>query len=108
MTGAVTGALENALGGRAAVVHATGIESVAAVRAAPRGGLVLLVIAGTVPKLDRAMLLAALGPLAEELAPTTRLAALEVGEGADPAAVVAAGVFLAGATSTTGQVLRVG
>lgn len=100
-------ALAAALGARAVIVVARGIDAVAEVRAARGSGFVLLVIAATVPKLDRAMLLASLGPLAEDLAPRTRLAALDLGATAATDAVVAAAEFLATASSTTGQILRI-
>ncbi len=101
-------AIAAALAGRAAIVLAESADSVVAVRNAPReSGMVLLVIAPTVPKLDRAMLIAALGPLAEELAPATRLAALDISEDALLEDLIAAADYLATAISTTGQLLRV-
>lgn len=69
---------------------------------------VLLIIGRTVLPTDRAMLIAAVGPLAVALAPTRRLVAIDVADDADPDAVVAAARYLAAASSTTGQVLRVG
>ena len=98
-----------ALGDRAVLVVAEQAEAgVTALRMAARGSaMVLLMIEHSVPKLDRAMLLAAIGPLAVECAPTGRIAALDVAEGADPDDVVAAAIFLTGALSTTGQVLRI-
>lgn len=100
--------LAAAVGARAALVFADGVDTVAAVRAAPReSGMVVLVIDGTVAALDRAMLTAAVAPLAVELAPQTRLGALDVGPDADGDAVVAAAEYLAGAHSTTGQVLEI-
>ncbi len=68
---------------------------------------VLLFIAADLPALDRAMLRAAIGPLAIELAPTVRLNALDIATGAADEDVVAAARFLAGAASTTGQLLEI-
>ena len=100
--------LDAAVGGRAALVFAADAGAVAAVRAAPRGsGVVLLVIEAQVAAIDRAMLIAALGPLAIELAPATRLVALDLAADAAPADVAAAAEYLAGARSTTGQMLRI-
>lgn len=101
-------ALAAALGTRAALVFGDDRDAVTAVRAAPRdSGMVLLVIDGAVAALDRAMLIAAVAPLAVELAPQTRLGALDVGPEADGDAVVAAAEYLVGAHSTTGQVLEI-
>ena len=69
---------------------------------------VLLIIEQSVGSLDRAMLLAAIGPLAVELAPGTRLSAIDILVGTNDADVAAAGRFLAAATSTTGQTLTIG
>lgn len=68
---------------------------------------VLLVIEPTVPRLQRAMLAAAIGPLAIEMAPESRVGAIDILPGADPADVAAAAMFLATAESTTGQVIAV-
>lgn len=101
-------ALDAALDTRAALVFADDAEAVAAVRSAPRqSGVVMLVLPPEVAVLDRAMLLAAVGPLAEELAPLTRFVALDLAEGALQADVVAAADYLVTARSTTGQVLRI-
>ena len=93
-------------GSGAALVYAADGDAVAALRAAA-GDVVLLVIEPSVPELDKAMLLAAIGPLAVERAPAVRIAALDVADGADLADVVAAAAFLVVAHSTTGQVLRI-
>lgn len=69
--------------------------------------LVLLTIGPDMPALERAMLIAALGPLAIELAPARRLCALDIASSADLADVAAAAAFLARADSTTGQVLAI-
>ena len=102
------GALAAALGPRAALVFGDDRDAVAAVRTVPReSGMILLVIDASVAALDRAMLLAAITPLAVELAPHTRLAALDVAADANCDAVVAAADYLVSAHSTTGQVLEV-
>jgi hypothetical protein len=100
-------ALATALGARAALVFADDAGAVAAVQAARDSGLVVLVIESAVVALDRAMLIAAIGPLAQQLAPATRLVALDLAEGARETDVVAAAEYLASAQSTTGQVLRI-
>lgn len=101
-------ALAAAVAGKAALVFAEGVDAVAAVRTAPReSGMLLLVIDDAAAALDRAMLLAAVGPLAIELAPATRLAALDVGADANSDAVLAAADYLVTAQSTTGQVLEI-
>lgn len=69
--------------------------------------MLLLVIAPDVPDLDRAMLVAAVGPLAVDLAPDLRIAAIDLAAGADDDDVAAAAVFLATAESTTGQTVRI-
>ena len=95
--------------GGAALVYAADGDAVAAVRAAAgKAEVVLLLIEPGVPNLDKAMLLAGVGPLAIELSPAVRIAALDIAEGADSADVVGAAAFLAAARSTTGQVLRIG
>ena len=81
-------------------------DTLAAVRGAA-ADLVLLTIGPDVPAVERAMLIAALGPLAVELAPARRLCALDVAATADPDDVAAALAFLARAASTTGQVLAI-
>ncbi|MDB5707672.1 MAG: hypothetical protein JWN66_4788 [Sphingomonas bacterium] len=73
----------------------------------PAAAIMLLLIDPLVPAVDRAMLLAAIGPLATELAPGTRIAAIDIASGAASADIAAAAHFLAKAQSTTGQVLRV-
>jgi len=81
-------------------------EAVRGVRAAD-AAFVLLLIDSSIPELERAMLVGAVGPLAKELAPGARLAAIDVAPGASAGDVAAAARFLATAISTTGQVLRV-
>ena len=70
-------------------------------------GFALLLIDSSVPAIDRAMLCAAIGPLAIERAPRARIGAIEAGEGAATADVVAAARYLASARSTTGQILTI-
>lgn len=69
--------------------------------------VLLVLIDPAMPAIDRAMLLAAIGPLAVERAPDTRINAIAVEAGAAPDDVIATARFLAGAGSTTGQVLIV-
>jgi hypothetical protein len=70
-------------------------------------GITLLLITSLVSALDRAMLCAAIGPLAIDLAPRARIGAIEINDGAATADVVAAANYLASARSTTGQILTV-
>lgn len=103
--------MREALAGSAGAmpVFAADGDAVAALRvASAASAMVLLVIESTVSNLDKAMLLAAVGALAIELAPAGRIAALDLGEGADSGDVVAAAAFLVAARSTTGQILRIG
>lgn len=67
----------------------------------------LLLIDSSVPTLDRAMLSAAIGPLAIDRAPQARIGAIDIANGAAMADVVAAANYLASARSTTGQTLRI-
>lgn len=75
---------------------------------APAYDATVLVVPPSNAAPERAMLLAAIAMLAIEIAPSRRLSAVDVAETALVADVVAAAIFLASATSTTGQVLRVG
>ena len=70
-------------------------------------GMALLLIDSSAPTLDRAMLSAAIGPLAIERAPRARIGAIDIASGAVLADVVAAARYLAAARSTTGQILTV-
>ena len=70
-------------------------------------GTVLLLIDSSVPTLDRAMLRAAIGPLAIERAPLARIGAIDIADGAAMADIVAAASYLVSARSTTGQILAV-
>ena len=67
----------------------------------------LLLIDSSVPALDRALLSAAIGPLAIERAPLARIGAIDIVNGAAMADIVAAANYLASARSTTGQILTV-
>lgn len=73
-----------------------------AVRAA--AGDVSVVIRADLPALERALLLAAIAPLAIERTPA-RINALDCAEGVAPEAVAEALAFLERADCTTGQVL---
>lgn len=101
-------AVAAALDGQAAVLAARVpvAATVAAIEAAD-AEIVLVLVGADLPAVERAMLLAAIGPLAVARAPV-RVCALDVGADADEADVVAAARYLAGAGSTTGQVLVVG
>jgi hypothetical protein len=81
-------------------------DLVAGIRAATTGLVLLLVLPAT-SELQRAMLLAAIGPLAVERAPAHRICALDVKSGAAADDIVAAARFLASAASTTGQVIAI-
>lgn len=102
-----------ALGDEGAIVAATAHSTVEAIlhgaRAAVSAGResVLVTIGHDVAAIDRAMLRAAIGALAIESAPASRINALDIAAGASADAVVAAAIFLARARSTTGQVVAV-
>ncbi|MFA6115952.1 MAG: Rossmann fold domain-containing protein [Sphingomonas sp.] len=81
-------------------------EVVELLRAA-EGEVVLLLIDSSIQSIDRAMLIAAIGPLAIEKAPHARIGAIDVMAGAAVEDVAASARFLAAACSTTGQVLTV-
>lgn len=84
-------------------------DSVAAMAAAVRAAgddAVIVVIDADVSALDRATMLAAVAPLALEIAPTRRLFAIELTEahnGQDLAALIE---FLSAAEAMTGQSVR--
>ena len=101
--------LKAELGPDVALVMPEGIaDGLPALRAAGQGpASVLCLIEESVPKLDRALLIAAIGPLAVEFAPAVRIVALDLAEGAHPDDVAAAAIFLTGAASTTGQILQI-
>ena len=83
-------------------------EDIATASRAARGDSLVIVIAAGRDPLALAMAEAAVGPLAVERAPATRLNAVVAAADRDsyPGAVEAAVAFLESATSTTGQVLR--
>ncbi|MEG3088645.1 Rossmann fold domain-containing protein [Sphingomonas sp. PB4P5] len=97
-----------ALDGQALVLPALAplADTLAAIEAA-MADMILLLAGADLSAVDRAMLLAAIGPLAVARAPL-RVCALDIAAGATVADVVAAAQFLAGAASTTGQVLAIG
>ena len=84
--------------------------TIAAMRdAAPDGGgSILLVMPAEAGTIDRQMLVAGIAPLAVELAPKVRISVIDPTPDATVRDIVAAAAFLIGASSTTGQVLRVG
>ena len=81
-------------------------ETVERLRAS-QGAMVLLLIESSIPAVDRAMLIAAIGPLAIARAPHGRIGAIEVAPGAAVEDVAEAARFLSTARSTTGQILRI-
>ncbi|MBY0284347.1 MAG: hypothetical protein K2W81_10335 [Sphingomonas sp.] len=68
---------------------------------------IIVEVAPEIAALERHLILAAIGPLAIELAPGTRLCAIDVGAGAEAEDVAAVRDWLAGADCTTGQVVAV-
>ncbi|MES2451426.1 MAG: hypothetical protein V4610_12755 [Pseudomonadota bacterium] len=74
---------------------------------ATEADIVLLLLDSPLPAIDRAMLIAAIGPLAVELASRARIGAIDVMAGAAAEDVAATARFLAAARSTTGQILRI-
>ena len=108
MKDALTGALAETPGDGTAVILVDDVADLPLIGAAAVDhALVLVVLAPTVPILDRSMLLAAVGVLAVDCAPHVRIAALDVRAGAEVDDVVAAAPFLASAESTTGQIVQV-
>ncbi len=84
--------------------------TVGALVAAVREGAAEVIIVEVAPEiaaLERHLILAAITPLAIELAPATRLCAIDVGAGAEADDVAAVRDWLAGAECTTGQVVAV-
>lgn len=82
------------------------VDIVGEVRSA-QGEIILLLIDSGVAALDRAMLIGAIGQLAIERAPATRIGTIDIVAGAAQKDVEAAARFLVTARSTTGQVLVV-
>lgn len=70
-------------------------------------GVIVVEVAAGIAALERHLILAAIAPLAIELAPGTRLCAVDVGAGADAEDVAAVRDWLSGAECTTGQVVTV-
>jgi len=71
------------------------------------GESLVVVIPATPDALAMALAKAAIGPLAVELAPATRVNAVVLVEGGAPADVDAAVAFLENAPSTTGQLIEI-
>jgi len=69
--------------------------------------VIVVEVAPEIAALERHLILAAIAPLAIELAPATRLCAIDVGAGAAAEDVAAVRDWLAGADCTTGQVVAV-
>ena len=109
MIARIESALAEAAVSGTVVVADAGVPVAPIIAALRRSGaeFALLVVDAPVPALDRALLLAAIGPLAVELAPRTRIGAIDIAPGAALSDVAAAAAFLAGARSTTGQVLKI-
>lgn len=70
------------------------------------GEVIVIEVASDIAAFDRHLILAAIAPLTIELAPARRLCAIDVGEGADPAALTALSEFLLRAEATTGQLVK--
>ena len=70
------------------------------------GTSLVVAISATLDALAMAQARAAIGPLAIELAPATRVNAVVLAEAGDPADVDAAVAFLENASSTTGQLIE--
>lgn len=90
----------------ARVAVGPGDDAAALVRAADAESVLVLIDPALDP-LALALARAAIGPLAVERAPGTRVNALQAAADADPADVEAAVRFLERARSTTGQLLEV-
>ncbi|WP_066649220.1 MULTISPECIES: Rossmann fold domain-containing protein [Sphingomonas] len=69
--------------------------------------VIIVEVAPDIAALERHLILAAITPLAIELAPGTRLCAIDVGPGAEAEDVAAVRGWLSGADCTTGQVVAV-
>lgn len=69
--------------------------------------MILVLVGPELNPVERVALIAAIGPLAVELAPGQRIGALDLTREASIADGVAAARFLCEAESTTGQVLRI-
>lgn len=82
-------------------------DDIAALVRAAAGESVLALLDPALDPLAMAQARAAIGPLAVERAPDTRVNALVAARDAEPGDVEAAARFLEGARSTTGQVIEV-
>lgn len=82
-------------------------DDIAALVRAAEGGSVLVMLDPALDQLALAQARAAIGPLAVERAPATRVNAVLPAVDAEPEDVEAAARFLESARSTTGQVLEV-
>lgn len=82
------------------------VEFVSRIRAATTR-FVLVVVGPDLSPVDRAMILAGIGPLAVELGPERRIGALDIGADARREDILDSARFLAGAESSTGQMLAV-
>jgi hypothetical protein len=71
------------------------------------GEAIVLVLADSLAALERHQLLAAVEPLAIELAPARRLSALVMAAGAALADVIETAIFLLDAKAVTGQLLTI-
>lgn len=72
------------------------------------GPAVIVAVAADVPPVERAAMLAMVAPLALELAPARRLAAIAIGPGADTAAIEQCVHYLRDAPAVTGQIVAIG
>jgi hypothetical protein len=72
-----------------------------------RAGAVVVLIDPAVARIDAHVMLAAIEPLAIEIAPMRRVSAVQVGQGAIAGDVAAAAGFLLNAVSITGQIVRI-
>ncbi len=77
------------------------------VRATSSPSTVIVIDGAATPAFDAHLLLAAIEPWAIEAAPHRRISAVHAAPNADPADVAAAIVFLLGAISVTGQIIRI-
>lgn len=81
---------------------------VAADRARQDGiAAMIAILSGPIDSLQRALIMAAIEPLALAAAPTTRIALVVADAGSDAEAIVSAARYLVSARAITGQVLSV-
>ncbi|KQS04436.1 hypothetical protein ASG11_09385 [Sphingomonas sp. Leaf357] len=104
----VSAAVETVFAGNSdvVVIEASGSchEALSRIRASA-ARFALVIVGQEISPVDRAMILASVGPLAVELGPDRRIGALDIGAGARQADILETARFLVGAESTTGQVL---